>query len=315
MFLALKSCCANFSIQKTRGNTHMATAHRATEPLAAQTATTFAETPARNEAHSSGVSWAAVFAGAFVAAALSLILLTLGTGLGLSSVSPWSGVGASASTVGMVAIFWLILNAGHKFFDGGYLAGRLRTKWAHVHTDEVYFRDTAHGFLMWAVGLVIAASFLATTATTMMGSAGRASGESGPGIMAVAPESGRTPDPNEYYIDSLFRSTAAIPAANRAAVRDEAGLIFANGLRQGTVPASDKTYLAQLVAARTGISEPEAERRVSNSFAEAQQAADTARKALAHLSLWLFVALLIGAFCASYAATIGGRQRDHVVAV
>jgi hypothetical protein len=291
----------------------MATAQRATEPLAAHIGTTFEETPARNEAHSSGVSWAAVFAGAFVAAALSLILLTLGTGLGLSSVSPWSGVGASASTIGTVAIFWLILMQVISSSMGGYLAGRLRTKWAHVHTDEVYFRDTAHGFLVWAVGLVIAASFLATAATTMMGSAGRASGASGPGMAASAPESGRTPDPNEYYIDGLFRSTAAIPGADRAAVRNEAGLIFANGLRQGTVPAGDKTYLAQLVAARTGVSEADAERRVSNSFAEAQQAADTARKALAHLSLWLFVALLIGAFCASYAATIGGRQRDHVL--
>src|SRR6202140_5832206 len=129
------------------------------------------ETSGKNEAHSSGVSWAAVIGGAFVAAALSLILLTLGTGLGLSSVSPWSGVGASASTVGMVAIFWLILMQIISSSMGGYLAGRLRTKWAHIHTDEVYFRDTAHGFLAWAVALVITAGFLASAAPAMVGAA------------------------------------------------------------------------------------------------------------------------------------------------
>src|ERR1035437_545242 len=106
-----------------------------------------AETSVRNEAHSSGVSWAAVIGGAFVAAALSLILLALGAGLGLSSVSPWSNVGASASTISTAAIAWLILMQVISSSMGGYLAGRLRTKWANIHTNEVYFRDTAHGFL------------------------------------------------------------------------------------------------------------------------------------------------------------------------
>src|SRR5450631_4147437 len=132
-----------------------------------------AETSVRNEAHSSGLSWAAVIAGAFVAAALSLILLALGTGLGLSSVSPWSNVGASALTIGMAAIVWLIIVQIIASAMGGYLAGRLRTKWASIHTDEVYFRDTAHGFLVWAVGLVITATFLASAATSMVGGAGQ----------------------------------------------------------------------------------------------------------------------------------------------
>src|SRR6202790_4808029 len=129
----------------------------------------FADNFARNEAHSSGVSWAAVIAGAFVAASLSLILLALGTGLGLSSVSPWSNVGASASTVGKAAIFWLIIMQIVASAMGGYLGGRLRTKWVNVHTDEVYFRDTAHGFLVWAVALVITAGFLASAATSLVG--------------------------------------------------------------------------------------------------------------------------------------------------
>jgi hypothetical protein len=107
------------------------------------------ETPlsaGRNEAYATGVSWAAVVGGAFVAAALSLILLSLGTGLGFSAVSPWSNSGVSVSAIGRGAIVWLILTQIVAAALGGYLGGRLRTKWAGVHTDEVYFRDTAHGF-------------------------------------------------------------------------------------------------------------------------------------------------------------------------
>ena len=98
-------------------------------------------------------------------AALSLILLALGAGLGLSSVSFWSNAGMSSSTIGTAAILWLILMQIMSSSMGGYLAGRLRTKWANIHTDEVYFRDTAHGFLAWALALVITAAFLAAGVT------------------------------------------------------------------------------------------------------------------------------------------------------
>src|ERR1700682_5278826 len=99
----------------------------------------FADPLPRNEAYSSGMSWPAVIGGAFVAAALSLILLALGAGLGLSSVSPWSNAGASAAAVGKAAVAWLIAAQIMASAMGGYVAGRLRTKWASVHTDEVYF--------------------------------------------------------------------------------------------------------------------------------------------------------------------------------
>src|SRR5450830_2013313 len=138
----------------------------APSPSAADHQSGLAETSVKNEAHASGVSWAAVMGGAVVAAALSLILLALGAGLGLSSVSPWSNVGASASTIGTAAIMWLILMQVISSSMGGYLAGRLRTKWANIHTDEVYFRDTAHGFLAWTVALVVTAAFLTSAATT-----------------------------------------------------------------------------------------------------------------------------------------------------
>jgi hypothetical protein len=266
----------------------------------------------KNEAHSSGVSWPAVIAGAFVAAALSLILLALGTGIGLSAISPWEGTGASASTVGRTAIVWFILTELIASSIGGYLAGRLRTKWVNVHTDEVYFRDTAHGFLVWAVGLVITAAFLAS-AVAAVGRNARANSAAVEGSAGAASHS--TLGPNEYLVDSLLRTTPPRTGQDDAALRSEVGLVFLNGLREGNIPAADKSYLAQVVAARTGISETEAEKRVDDTFAQATQAADTARKAVAHSMYWTFLALLIGAFCASFAATIGGKQRDRVVIV
>jgi hypothetical protein len=120
--------------------------------------------------------------------------------------------------------------------------------------------------------------------------------------------------------NQVLSPTATVPpsgsaqyaAANSAATRGEVATIFANDLRQGNLPPEDKTYVAQVVAARTGVSESDAEQRVTNTFTQMQQAVDAARRAVAHTSLWIFLALLIGAFCASVAATFGGAQRDQV---
>jgi len=284
----------------------------ATRTLAVPEQTWRPELETKNEAHSSGVSWPAVFAGAFVAAALSLALLALGTGIGLSAISPWDGAGASASAVGKGAIVWLILTELIASLVGGYLAGRLRTKWVNIHTDEVYFRDTAHGFLVWAVGLVITAAFLAS-AVASVGRSARAGAMAAEGSSS-APSRGAF-SANDYLVDSLLRTTSPSAAQDDAALRSEVGLIFVNALRQGNIPAADKAYLAQVVAARTGINESDAEKRVDDVYAQATQAADTARKAAAHSMYWTFLALLIGAFCASFAATIGGKQRDRVIIV
>ena len=262
------------------------------------------DTFTRNEAYGSGISWAAIIAGAFVAAALGLILLVLGTGLGLSAVSPWSDFGTSASTVGKGAIAWLIIVQIIASSVGGYLAGRLRIIWATIHTDEVYFRDTAHGLLVWAMGLVITASFLASAATSMVGTIEP--------LRSRSFSSSGVADPNGYIIDRLLRSDHRSPDCIDTPAHLEAARIFAHGVAQGNLPTPDETYLADVVAARSGLSHADAEQRVAAAFTEVQQASDNARKGLAHLSLWLFVALLIGAFCASYAATIGGRERDHV---
>jgi len=255
------------------------------------------------EAHSSGVSWGAVIAGAFAAAALSLILLALGTGIGLSAISPWTDTGASSAAVGRGAIVWLIIIQIIASSLGGYMAGRLRTKWVDVHTHEVYFRDTAHGFLVWAVGLVITVVFLASAAASVGGAA-----NSG---MTSAREA--QTDPNGYFVDSMFRTDRANAERVDPSMRAEVGLIFARSLRDGDMSASDRSYLGQLVAARTGMSQADADARVSDVLAQARQAADTARKRTAHSLYWTFLALLIGAFCASFAATMGGRRRDLAV--
>jgi hypothetical protein len=300
--------------QRTDNHMEQAAPLRSTTRDQTAVAATSVGTSVNNEANSSGVSWAAVIGGGFVTAALSLILLALGAGLGFHSVSPLSNVGASGSTVGKAAFVWLILMQIISSSMGGYLAGRLRTKWANIHTDEVYFRDTAHGFLAWAVALVITAAFLASATASMVG-ASASPYAYGIGRTTTVMAEAREFDPNEYFIDTLFRSDRVKQDSDNTSMYAEVGRIFANALRQGNVPAADKSYLVQLVAARTGLSQADADKRVSETFAGAQQAAETTRKAVAHSLLWAFLALLIGAFCASVAATIGGRQRDQVVIV
>ena len=221
----------------------------------------------------SAVSWAAIIAGAFSIAALGLIMLALGWGLGLSSVSPWSNSGLSATTFGVYAAVWLIVVQWVSAAFGGYLTGRLRTKWVGVHTDEVYFRDTAHGFLAWAVAAVIMAAALSSAVSSAVGNAARATGSvasaAEDGIGAAAARSGGT-DPMSYLVDTLFRSDHTDANANPQERRAEASRIILSGLRGGEVPASDKTYLAQLVSARTGITQADAEKRVDEVIAKAK---------------------------------------------
>jgi hypothetical protein len=198
---------------------------------------------------------------------------------------------------------WLILMQLLSSAPGGYLAGRLRTKWSTVHSDEVYFRDTAHGFLVWAVGTVFTAAFLATATAAM---AGLAVGAGGSGASPAATGNG----PNAYFVDALFRSDQ--PGAYDAASWGEADRIFTAALAAKEIPPADRAHLARLISSRTGVSPAEADRRITEVLGDAQSKAEIARKAAATALLWTFIALLIGAFSASYAATLGGRQRDHL---
>ena len=298
--------------------------------------------------HSSAVSWGAIVAGAAAAASLSLILLILGVGLGLSSVSPWARDGVSAVTFGVSTILWLTLTQLVASAMGGYLAGRLRTRWTEVHNDEVYFRDTAHGFLAWAVASLVTAALLTSVIGSIINGgvqagaslvSGVASTASSAGVSAAA-SNGATKEtsggPMGYFIDTLFRRdsadalttvTAEAPAAreafDRATSADTAEIsrIFLNASRLEPLPAEDIRHVSQIVAQRTGLSQLAAQKRVTDVYANVQakvrdtelaarEAADKTRKASAYSALWLFISLLIGAFVASFAATFGGRRRD-----
>lgn len=271
--------------------------------------------------NASAVSWGAIFAGAAIAAAASLILLSLGTGLGLSAISPWAQRGVRASTFGVSSIVWVIMTQLCASALGGYLAGRLRTRWTAVHTDEVYFRDTAHGLLSWAVATLVTAVILFGAASSAIGAAGQASANLASG--AGADGGG----PMAYLVDSLFRkelAAAAVDSGSSDAARlplPEVTRIFVNASGAASLPQQDVRYLGQLVAQRTGLQQADAERRVTDTYATLQtrasnaktaaaEAADKARKAGIQASLWLFIALLSGAFIASYTATVGGRERD-----
>ncbi|WP_245932544.1 hypothetical protein [Aquabacterium olei] len=287
----------------------------------------------------SGLSWGAALAGAVAATALSFILVVLGVGLGLSSVSPWSYRGAEASTLAASAILWVTLTQVLASGLGGYMAGRLRGRWTRLRSPEVFFRDTAHGLVAWSVATLVMAGLMGSALTGVLGQTARTASAVVSTAADAALGSGSLGDPAGYWVDTLLRgdplaqATPADPAAtplppaaggDPAAERMQAARIVLNALRTGALPNEDVRYLAQLVSARTGLPPDQAEQRVRTQFAKAKQTladaentakqkADDARRASAYGALWMFVALLAGAFVAAAMATFGGRQRDAAV--
>jgi hypothetical protein len=181
-------------------------------------------------------------------------------------------------------ILWILFAALASAGLGGYIAGRLRVKWPTLRTDEVYFRDTAHGFLAWAVATLLAAAVLTSVIGNILGA-------------------------------------GATIGAGTTTLHAEIARIFDSSLHAGPLSADDRRYAAQLVAQRTGLSQQDADARVTAAYTAAQEtmqrleasakaAVDKARKAAAYAALWIFVSLPGGAFFASLMATVGGRQRD-----
>ncbi|MFP5075906.1 hypothetical protein ACLE20_01225 [Rhizobium sp. YIM 134829] len=282
-----------------------------------------------SESSVSAVSWGAIIAGAVAASALTLLMTLLGSGLGLSLVSPTSNDNASAATVAVSAGIWLIIVQWLSSAFGGYLTGRLRTKWSGVHNDEAFFRDSAHGILAWALATLLAFGLLTSSLSSLIGTgvqaAASVTGATASTAVTAAAASGDangtdSSGPTAYFVDSLLRPAdpRTPPAgASAADATQEISRILANGATTGSIPEGDRAYLAQLVAARTGLSEGDANTRVDTvlrSIDEAKQAAleaaDTARKASAGAALAGAISMLIGAFCAGIGAVVGGRQRD-----
>lgn len=294
--------------------------------------------PEALQANETAVSWGAILAGATAAASLSLILVVLGTGLGLSSVSPWAYDSTSTSEFGTSTIIWLAFTQIFASGMGGFLAGRLRTRWVAVHADEVYFRDTAHGFLAWAIATLATAALLASVIGAVV-SVGARTDTALPDDTRPMRADKVKPDPEtmKYFVDSLFRKNLkpvqnpeiamveGLPAKSPDPIigdaAPEASRIFKNALQTGLLPPDDKRYLGQIVSQNTGLTLTDGENRVGDIYTRLQtrlsdektsanNIADARRKASVYASLWLFISLLIGAFIASFAAIFGGRMRD-----
>jgi hypothetical protein len=277
------------------------------------------------------ISWRAVAAGAAAALALTLVLLAIGSAVGFSSVSPWANSGVSATTFEIGSGIYLVVMAMISSTIGGYIAGRLRTKWTGLHNYEIQFRDTAHGFLAWAVATILGAAFLASASTFL--AAGVATGASSGAGAAAGTQRDNT---SAYTVGQLFRPAAGASSASAAssagatapagaagggtnagsggvpnANRQAFVILSHSAANGGTLPDTDRTYLAQLVASQTGTSQADAEKRVDQVMAQAKAAADKARKAAAALSIWLAISMLAGAFSAALAAIEGGQLRDR----
>lgn len=266
-------------------------------------------TPSRAGWAMPAVSWSAVFAGAVIALALSAALIILGSAFGFAAFSPFTDQGLSLTTIGIVTILWLIFTQIVASAAGGYLAGRLRIRWS-IQPDEVFFRDTAHGFLAWSVATALMFSIAAI--------AGGVGAHSGAILGAAAIEAdGPGANPAALVADRLYRSPGGAIEASSGA-RDQAERIFALALvDENTVSASDREWLAADVSARLGVNPPEGQARVQTALGEiegaretARDEADAVRAASATLAIATFLAMLIGAFVACFAAVFGGRERD-----
>lgn len=257
------------------------------------------------------VSWGAVLAGTLAAAATLMLLAILGIGLGMSSSSVFNGQGLDATTIGITSIIWLVIIQIIAYSTGGYLAGRLRTKSVSVHTNEVNFRDTAHGFLTWALSSLLCATLLASAIGSIVGGAAKMGGT----IMTSAAMTGAatagmagaasavdmddigneiksmtsTANPMKYLIGTLFRKDTATDASastdsassntrnlntRQTGPMDETAevaSIFMNNMNASALPAEDAKYLAQLVVEQTGLNQAQAEARVNSTFTQLQQ--------------------------------------------
>lgn len=288
--------------------------------------TTIVTAPVINTGSDNAFSWSVACAGAFAAIAVSILFYVLGTGVGLSLVSPYGGDNPSAGTMTAIGAMWLIIAQTFSFAIGGYIAARLRTR-SHIPGNETRFRDAAHGFMCWAIGVIIAGVLAGMLG---MFTTGAATAITSAGVANASSRGDGQADTSNYYVDLLFRAdpaqqqqmatngvTPGGPSTSGQATardpqwgRDEANRILVASVRDGKLADNDKTYLVKVVSARTGLSEQDAEKRVTDTEAKVRQAAETARKATAYGSFWTFMALLFGAVAGSLGGMVGGGLRD-----
>jgi hypothetical protein len=250
------------------------------------------------------LQWTPVVAGAFVAAAVSVILIACGSAIGFSIVSSSPTWRDASPALTVASGLYLLLTALVSFGFGGYVAGRLRERWTtSAHSDVVEFRDGTHGLLAWAIAVVITALVAAASAASLASKAVQP---------ATSPEATAGEPLIAYELDRLFRAERRPPDGDLTYSRAEAGrILLASTGRQGITP-DDRAYLARLVASRTGIAQPDAERRVGDAITAATTAVQKARRSAVILGFSTAVSLLVGAAAAWYTSCVGGRYRDGV---
>jgi hypothetical protein len=256
------------------------------------------------EAATPFLQWTSVVAGAFVAAAVSIILIAFGAAIGLSIISSSPSWRDASPALTVASGLYLLLAALVSFGFGGYIAGRLRERWStSAHSDIVEFRDGTHGLLAWAIAVVITGLVAAASAASLASKAVQP---------ATSPEATTGEALIAYELDRLFRAERRPADGDLAYSRAEAGriLLAATG-RQGITP-DDRTFLVRLVASKTGIAQPDAERRAGDAIAGSTTAVHKARRSAVILGFSTAVSLLVGAAAAWYTSCVGGRYRDGV---
>jgi hypothetical protein len=249
------------------------------------------------------VQWGAIVAGALAAAALATVLhgFAAAIGLAVSSTAPtWRD--ASLALV-LLSGLYLILTALAAYGLGGYVAARIRAPLTPASSEEVEFRDGIHGLLVWALATVLAVLLAFAAAQSLTRLAAPAGGSAGPAA-SVAGE-----NLIAYDLDRLFRGERR-PEGDVSAVRAEAARILLTTSSHRGMTSEDRTYLARLVSARTGLAAPDAERRVDEVAARAKENIQRARKSAVILAFSAAAAALLGAAMAWFAACAGGRIRD-----
>jgi hypothetical protein len=235
----------------------------------------------------------AILIGAFISCALSLFLLALGAGLGLSASSPWPGSGISGHTAGVATGIFLAMTALLASTLGGYITGYLRTGASKPHTDEVYFRDTVNGLATWATATLLTVAFLSFGGLAALNAAA-------PVATGQNSESSVAADPVNAATDILMRDGG----------KTQLNRIIASAVGGHELTSNERSYADGIVASRWNVSPQEADKRLTDTIAEARAKADEARKAARSLALWSAISLLIGALAASFAAAEGGKMRD-----
>lgn len=244
------------------------------------------------------VEWGAVFGGAIATLASSLVLLNFGAAVGLASVSPWTTTTTGLKAVGVGAAFWFLLVSLWSFALGGYLAGRMRHRWSDAAPSEMEFRDSVHGLLVWSLAVLVGA----IVATSGVASVAKGLGS--------ATSLAATSEPITSAADTLLRTDRPQPDAASAETRGEISRLLASDIQAGAVGVQDKTYLAQLISARTGIPQADAEKRVNEAVDSLKTGADRARKIAVVVGFLTASILLIGAAMAWWAASVGGAHRE-----